>query len=319
VVDAVRISRHDNVSDTKDGGISIFITEQNRQALPAPPNLVPEHRDSKPNNHDPCINTAQLPHAQSQSPQKADDDTLPAHCACNTVKFHITRPNASSLLPHSPFPDLMIPYHTKDPLIPNASDEKWWLRANGTKYLAGTCACRSCRLTSGFEVQTWAFVPRSNIYFHLPYQPSGAGSGDDREACFGAGDICEEVVVPLDFGAFRERERLQRGVLKAYESSPGVVREFCATCGATVFWHDRWRPELVDVSAGLLDAPEGARAEEWLEWWVGRVSFEEDAGHDGEGDVDVDSKVWDLIPALKRGLGDWERKEGRDAVRGGER
>ncbi|CAJ2503617.1 Uu.00g110110.m01.CDS01 [Anthostomella pinea] len=52
---------------------------------------------------------------------------------------------------------------------------------------------------------------------------------------------------------------------QAYRSSSGVVREFCDRCGATVFWHDGDRPELIDVSVGLLDAAEGARAESWLE------------------------------------------------------
>jgi hypothetical protein len=77
-------------------------------------------------------------------------------------------------------------------------------------------------------------------------------------------------------------------------------------CGATVFWHDKHRPELIDVSVGLLDAPEGARAVEWLEWWLARVSFEEDAGREGMGggkeEGFVEAERWDLIPALKRGL-----------------
>jgi hypothetical protein len=195
----------------------------------------------------------------------------------------------------------MIPYHTHDPRIPNAGDEKWWLRANATKYLAGTCACRSCRLTSGFEIQTWAFVPRANIYFHVPRNmrtdPGDGGGGD-------------EMVVALDFDVFREGEREGKAVLKGYESSEGVMREFCGTCGATVFWHDKWRPEVVDVSVGLLDVGEGARAEGWLEWWGGRVSFEGDAVRDGDakgsGEGRVNMEGWDLIPALGRGLRAWD-------------
>lgn len=91
---------------------------------------------------------------------KDNDDELHAYCAYRIVNFHITRPNAASTLPHSPFLDLMIPYHAKDPRIPNTRDEKWWLKAPtieflvGSKYFAGACAYRSCRLTSGFEIQT---------------------------------------------------------------------------------------------------------------------------------------------------------------------
>jgi hypothetical protein len=114
----------------------------------------------------------------------------------------------------------------------------------------------------------------------------------------------EEIIIPLDFNEFRELEKAGKTVLRSYESSPGVLREFCGTCGATIFWHDKWRPEVVDVSVGLLEAQEGARAEEWLEWWVERVSFEEDAA--GRGD---------LIPALRRGLWVWD--EARKAAERG--
>lgn len=119
------------------------------------------------------------------------------------------------------------------------------------------------------------------------------------------------MVVALDFGVFREVEREGGRVLKGYESSEGVMREFCGVCGATVFWHDKWRLEVVDVSVGLLDAGEGARAEVWLEWWGGRVSFEEDAVRDGDDEGSEEGRVnveeWDLIPALGRGLLAWDK------------
>jgi hypothetical protein len=124
----------------------------------------------------------------------------------------------------------------------NTADVKWWLRAGDTKYLAGTCACRSCRLASGVPVQTWAFVPKVNIEL-----PDG---------------------LPWTFAS---------GSLRQYNSSQGCYREFCSVCGATAFWHCEERPELVDVSVGLLRAPEGARAGTWLDWWTSRVSFREEA------------------------------------------
>ena len=67
------------------------------------------------------------------------------------------------------------------------------------------------------------------------------------------------------------------GTLKRYESAEGVRREFCRTCGATCFWHSDERPELIDVSVGLLEADTGARAEDWLDWCTERVSFAEHA------------------------------------------
>jgi hypothetical protein len=67
------------------------------------------------------------------------------------------------------------------------------------------------------------------------------------------------------------------GTLKAYQSSPDVTRYHCGVCGASVFFTCEDRTDLVDVAVGLLDAPEGARAESWLEWRMNRLSFREDA------------------------------------------
>jgi len=165
-------------------------------------------------------------------------DKLEGQCHCGGVKFYITRPNADSKNVQSPFSDLIVPYHLASP--ENPKNETWWLRDNDTKYLAGTCTCRSCRASSGFEIQPWAFVPKCNIK--------------------------KEDGSPLDY---------DMGTLKRYESSKDIWREFCGCCGATVFWHCKERPDLIDVSVGLLDPKEGARVEGWLDWWTGRVSFEE--------------------------------------------
>jgi hypothetical protein len=65
--------------------------------------------------------------------------------------------------------------------------------------------------------------------------------------------------------------------LKEYNSSPGCYRGFCGICSATIFWRSDERPYLIDVSVGILRAPEGSRAESWLQWWTDRVSFIEAA------------------------------------------
>lgn len=189
------------------------------------------------------------------TPRRHPSAFLPARCHCGTVDFCITRPSAASRLPSSPFPDLMLPYvSTGHAAISNPRDEKWWLRDGDTTYLAGTCACRSCRTTLGFETQAWAFVPRANL-------------------CFLSSTVEGEEGGPPDFDALHAA-----GVLRGHASSRGVMREFCPRCGATVFWHDGERPDVVDVSAGLLRAESGALAGDWLDWWKGRVSFEEETG-----------------------------------------
>lgn len=226
---SAKYQRHVGVGDTKDGGISAW--------LPIIDGLA--------------FGTDAPPHPVSSIGHQVDD-SLPGSCDCGTVKFHVTRPTNASAQPRNNFPDLMYAYGGMDEsLLKNPSDEKWWLRDNRTKYLAGACACRSCRLISGFEIQTWSFIPRANIVFHV-----GART------------------VPLDV------ETLPARILHSYRSSPGVVREYCGTCGATVLWHNEERPDVVDVSVGLLSADEGAMAERWLPWWTGRVSFEEDAEKD---------------------------------------
>ena len=181
---------------------------------------------------------------------------LQAHCKCGGVKFYITPPDESSKKPSPPWSDNLVPYHLGS--SDNPDDVKWWLRSKGTRFLAATCARNSCRLGSGYDFQAWAFIPKANIF-----QAHG------------------EV---LDFGA---------GTLKRYESSKGACRDFCHTCGATVFWSSDARPELIDVSVGLLNAESGARAEEWLDWWTERVSFEEMALNKS------------LISQLSKGLQEW--------------
>lgn len=198
---------------------------------------------------------------------ETNPERLEARCHCGGVQFYITRPDEESKKVVSPFPDLMIPYHTGP--SENPHNEPWWLKANSTKYLAGICTCPSCRNTNGFEIQPWAFIPRCNIFWK-------DGS-------------------PMDF---------TKGTIKRYESSKDIWREFCSVCGAMVFWHCKEnRPALVDVSVGLLDPREGARAEGWLEWWTGRVSFSELA---------VSTS---LVVSLEEGLRRWEEervgREGR--------
>ncbi len=223
----VTLRNHIFVPDSKDGGLSSWI-----------PDIPMWKTFSKPHHQSEQLDTGQQRKLKIDSKGSSE---LHAHCQCGGVQFKITRPNQHSRDLLSPYSDLCWADVTGNTLA-NKEDSKWWLCAEGRKYLAGTCACRSCRLASGFDVQMWAFVPKSNIL----------QSNDDS----------------LD---------LSMGSLKVYESSRGIHRHFCGTCGATVFWRGDERPELIDVSVGLLDAEEGARADSWLEWRTDRVSFEEEA------------------------------------------
>ena len=223
------------VEDTIDGGISMWIK-----------NIVERHGDKRKFNiwlgqdgSNPDAFYESFPEPMFSRSQGGEDGKLRASCHCGGVMFYITRPNEASREVQSPFPDLMIAYHTGMSAA-NPKNDTWWLRSNDTKYLAGLCTCETCRRASGFEIQPWAFIPKCNIF--------------------------QEDGKILDYGM---------GSLQRYMSSEGTYREFCKTCGATCFWHNEVRPDLVDVSIGLLDSQEGARVERWLDWWTGRVSFKE--------------------------------------------
>lgn len=114
--------KHEHVESTVDGGLAAWMSGAKEL-------------------HDTSATT-------SNPPSSSHIPFLSAHCHCRNVSFKVTRPNASSPLPQSNFPDLMIPYHSNSPQITNPNNEKWWLR-DGDRYLAGTCACKSCRLCSG--------------------------------------------------------------------------------------------------------------------------------------------------------------------------
>jgi len=77
----------------------------------------------------------------------------------------------------------------------------------------------------------------------------------------------------------------------AYQSSQGVTRSFCGTCGTCVCVVREDEPGVVQIAAGLVRA-KGARAEEWVEW-KGEIGGVEEKGEHGMGSV---------VEALRKGL-----------------
>jgi hypothetical protein len=73
------------------------------------------------------------------------------------------------------------------------------------QYLARLCACRACHLTSGFEIQQWAFVPKANIFLEAALGTTSANQEPD----------------PLDF------KELSSSALASYQTSKDHVRHFC--------------------------------------------------------------------------------------------
>ncbi|KAK8062647.1 hypothetical protein PG997_014744 [Apiospora hydei] len=130
-----------------------------------------------------------------------------------------------------------------------------------TKWKAFLDLCRDCGRLSGANVVPWMLVPR----------------------------VVLEPPVPADLGR-EEQHQQQRpyGTLKTYKSSAPNTRGFCGVCGATVFLATKHREPtaaqaVLNVAMGLLRAPEGVKAEDWVTWRAGKPAWAEDAkGYDEE-------------------------------------
>lgn len=110
--------------------------------------------------------------------------------------------------------------------------------SDGSKYKASICACGACRLATGME---WCVGPTAEI----PISKVSL-------------DRCGQQNVP-ELSGF--------GTLSVFQAAATVKRGFCGTCGATVLLH-RGGMSVFHLAVGLMDAPEGARAERWLDWDV---------------------------------------------------
>tara|TARA_B100000315_G_C14332716_1_gene476000 strand:+ start:291 stop:695 length:405 start_codon:yes stop_codon:yes gene_type:complete len=76
----------------------------------------------------------------------------------------------------------------------------------------------------------------------------------------------------------RQRFAITEGTAKAYASSPGVKRSFCAACGAPLTYESEKRAEQVDVLIGAFDEPGAFTPEEHV-YYAEKVSWLEIADH----------------------------------------
>ncbi|KAF2724511.1 hypothetical protein K431DRAFT_281939 [Polychaeton citri CBS 116435] len=237
---ALAVQGHEHLQDTLDGGFADFFPKANGKPIDRWPSHFGDDDELPPFWRDEKVKRFSPTSTKPGDPSKR----LHAHCKCGGVDLWVARPSAKSDISTAPLPDVIVPATGEEPAdASKASEDAWWHRANGTKYLASLCVCDSCRLVSGMEVVEWTFVPIANI------------------------SLDAEGKKPLDFTA---------GTLKAYKSSSDVTRYFCNGCGALVFYTCQDRPQVLDLAVGLIAAEEGARAETWLEWETSRLSYRED-------------------------------------------
>lgn len=142
----LKIERQIFVGDTKDGGASDWIApidgmvEQTRYLY-----QVGTER----------LNVGWRADEKNLNATDKPSPFIRASCACQSVDFYLTRPDAASADPDLDLRTL----HD-----PNREKKAWWLAGpKQDKYLANCCACTSCRCSSGTEFVSWAFIPRHNI------------------------------------------------------------------------------------------------------------------------------------------------------------
>ncbi len=200
------------------------------------------------------------PEWKGRPDQELKSDTLPAHCKCKGVEFLIKRPRKPDEVGESSL--LLLENRSARTSSDKPLDPKeWWVRSEN-RYAASNCVCTDCRLSSGLEVVQWAYAPTSSLT-----TTTGGPYGFDSST------------------------------LKSFKSSENVTRYHCGRCGATIFYWADDRPEVIDIAVGILSAPSGARAEDWLDWRT-RISYEEDATHHR------------LLIGLKEGLEAWGQRNG---------
>ncbi|KAI0163933.1 Mss4-like protein [Xylariaceae sp. FL1272] len=161
-------------------------------------------------------------------------DEIPIRWACNGVNLVFHKPTSE--------------YASKP-----RSELPWFIDPVTNKSSGGFDVCDSCRLSSGADIFHWTFASFQHLSF----------SEKDAKPVFPKSSIELNAAVSA-----KDRDPLW-GTLTSYESSADVRRYFCSKCSACVFYAADERSEMVDIAIGLLESPDGARAEALVSWNFG--------------------------------------------------
>lgn len=146
----------------------------------------------------------------------------------------------------------------------------WFVEPQSHKVIATFDACDSCRISlAGLEIMNWTFAEMKNIEF--------ADSSDSVAGKSSSGFPMNTFDLKADVQSKPEDKDPRLGTLTMYASSEDVQRYFCSRCSASLFYAADDRPDMINVAVGVLDSPDGARAESLLEWGYGNVGWPEDA------------------------------------------
>ncbi|KAJ6788446.1 hypothetical protein PWT90_06556 [Aphanocladium album] len=231
-VDLVKIVQHLWVGDTLDGGASVFMQNLNGISRPIP-RWRKGHGDTDGQLDS---NWPAQASVQALASSAASLDCVRVQCLCKGVDLTLWRggDGFSELKAQGKLPR--------------------WVNPSTLKPIAAFDACDSCRFMVGVPIMHWTFARVSQLGFASESKGSGTFPTNTLE-------LKASVKAGND-------SRL--GTLTFYESSPDVQRYYCSRCSASVFYAVDELSDQVDISMGLLHAPEGARAESWVEWeWGG--------------------------------------------------
>ncbi|KAK6066943.1 glutathione-dependent formaldehyde-activating enzyme [Seiridium cupressi] len=178
-------------------------------------------------------------------PAPGPQDCLNGSCICGQVSFKIVRPNVGgrdnqtwqkndqgrrrqnarkSKLGEKIWIDPRPSFLSNEPggdgtnLSLSLHYDNWWLRPLGqpevSKYLATLCACARCRLTTGFEIQAWAYVPKHNILIkhRKGWQETSPSDGGGRRSSSATSDHGSQDTEDKEFimGFCFEREEVEK-------------------------------------------------------------------------------------------------------------
>lgn len=271
----VRLTNHIFVSNTLDGGATPWLQRPNEDGKPV--KLWAQRAENSEELAHDWPGKESLPAAD----WKGDTVEIPIRCHCKGVDL-VYRPAEALEENASKQPEELSRY--VDPIT--------------RKPVAGLDACNSCRTSAGIDFINWSFASLKHIGF------PGQGSQSDGLPGFPAS---LEGLYNATVKDEHERDR-RLGSLSVYRSSDSVKRYFCSRCSACIFYAAEKRHDVLNIAMGVLDSPEGARAEGAFMWLLGGPVQHRDDAVDGwrEGwlkAVEADSEAW----RVKRCFPEWWR------------
>ncbi|KAK8032999.1 hypothetical protein PG991_002397 [Apiospora marii] len=233
VQDLVQITDAIFVGDTLDGGAAPWLKRPNGKDGPKARLWTGQMNESEELPHD-WLPPAPLPDAS----KKSTPDQVALRCRCKGVDLVMRR---------------------WSPELEGEEDSgarSWIIDPDTHKGLGSFDACDSCRLASGVDVFNWTFVLWRQV-----------GFADETKTTTGGRFPVSSSELNAALSAQERDSRL--GTLACYSSSPGIYRYSCSRCSACVFYGSDAKPQFADVALGVLEAPDGARAEDFVSWNLG--------------------------------------------------